>query len=248
MPYLRFARDKRGYENTYVLHTFRRDGRFHPRLLYWFRTPPSVKVGRVSLDADAIRAIEESNPDLSFDWAKMLKVRGRSTKPLKVQGRRKTASEISSPVESPPPVVAAEAPPVEAVREEMMPQEAVSTELAPPDVDGGEDEGEAEWQHPVVTLMGDEALARIRARYAEIQVRIAEKFGSPAVGEKIRARAEALNPDRWATIEEAVRSIETFEAEAEAIRGVLGRRRRRSRRGGERPAPDQQAADDVQKP
>ena len=240
MPYLRFACNKRGYENTYVLHTFRRDGRSHPRLLYWFRTPPSVKVGRVPLDADAIRAIEESNPDLSFDWVKMLKVRGR----------RKTASEIPAPVKSPPPVVAVEAPTVEAVREEMVPQEAVSTEPTPPDVDGGEDEGETEWQHPVVTLMGDEALARIRVRYAEIQVRIAEKFGTPAVGEEIRARAEALNPDRWATIEEAVRGLETFEAETEAIRGVLGRRRPRSRRGGERPAPapEQQDVDDVKKP
>ena len=247
MPYLRFSRDKRGYESTYVLHTFRRDGRSHPRLLYWFRTPPSVKVGRVPLDADAIRAIEERNPDLSFDWTKMLKVRGRSTKMLKVRGRRKTASEIPTPVESPPPVVAAEAPPVEAVREETVSQEDVSTEPAS-DVDRGEDEGEAEWQHPVVTLMGAEALARIRARYAEIQVRIAEKFGTPAVGEEIRARAEALNPDRWATIEEAVRGIETFEAETEAIRGVLGRRRPRSRRGRERPAPDQPTADDVQKP
>ena len=95
--------------------------------------------------------------------------------------------------------------------------------------------------------MGNEALARIRARYAEIQVRIAEKLGTPGVDEEIRARAEALNPDRWATIEEAVRGIETFEAETEAIRGVLGRRRPRSRRGGDRPVPDQEAGDDVQK-
>ena len=277
MPYLRFSRDKRGYEHTYVLHTFRRDGRSHPRLLYWFRTPPNVKVGRVPLDSDAIRAIEESNPDLSFDWTKTLRVRGRSPQPPKTRGRRKTARGIPIPVESPPPVVAAEAPPVEVVGEETVAQEVVSTEAArvevaadieatkgaavardseppaydiepAPDVDEGEDEGEAEWQHPVVTLMGNEALARVRARYAEIQVWIAEKLGTPAVGDEIRARAEALNPDRWATIEEAVRGIETFEAETEAIRGVLGRRRPRSRRGAERPVPDQEGADDVQKP
>ena len=78
-------------------------------------------------------------------------------------------------------------------------------------------------------------------------MRIAEKLGTPAVDEEIRARAEALNPDRWATIEEAVRGIETFEAETDAIRGVLGRRRPRSRRGGDRPVPDQEAGDDVQK-
>ena len=277
MPYLRFSRDKRGYEHTYVLHTFRRDGRSHPRLLYWFRTPPNVKVGRVPLDADAIRVIEESNPDLSFDWTKTLKVRRQSPQPPKTRGPRKTAKGSPTPVE-PPPIVTAEAPPVKVVHEEMVAQEVVSTEAAraevaadieategpvvapdseppgyaiepAPDVDEGEDddEGEAEWQHPVVTLMGNEALARIRARYAEIQVRIAEKLGSPGVDEEIRARAEALNPDRWATIEEAVRGIETFEAETEAIRGVLGRRRPRSRRGGDRPVPDQEAGDDVQK-
>ena len=280
MPYLRFSRDKRGYEHTYVLHTFRRDGRSHPRLLYWFRTPPNVKVGRVPLDADAIRAIEASNPDLSFDWTKTLKVKGRSPQPPKTRGRRQTAKGIPTPVEAPPPsAVVVEAPPMEAVREEVAAPEVVPTQAAraevaddiaategvaiagdseppgydiepAPDRDEGEDEeeGEAEWQHPVVTLMGNEALARIRARYAEIQVRIAEKLGTPAVDEEIRARAEALNPDRWATIEAAVRGIETFEAETEAIRGVLGRRRPRSRRGGERPVPDQAAADDVQKP
>jgi hypothetical protein len=73
LPFLRFARDKRGYETTALVHAFRgRHGRTRQKLLYWFRTPPSVKVGRPALDEEAIRWIEEHNPDIDFDWPKIL--------------------------------------------------------------------------------------------------------------------------------------------------------------------------------
>lgn len=42
-------------------------------MLYWFRTPPGVKVGRAALDEDAIRMLEELNPEIDFDWTRMLK-------------------------------------------------------------------------------------------------------------------------------------------------------------------------------
>ena len=64
MPFLRFTRDKRGYETTSLVHAVRHGGRSRQRILYWFRTPPGVKVGRPALDEDAIRWIEEHNPDL----------------------------------------------------------------------------------------------------------------------------------------------------------------------------------------
>lgn len=69
---MRFTRDKRGYENTYVVHSVRRRGKARQRILYWFRTPPNVRVGRAALDEDAIRLIEENNPDIEFDWTKIL--------------------------------------------------------------------------------------------------------------------------------------------------------------------------------
>ena len=67
MAFLRFSRDKRGYENFYLIQPTNRRGKT-PRLLYWFRTPPNVKVGREPFDADARRALEAQNPDISFDW------------------------------------------------------------------------------------------------------------------------------------------------------------------------------------
>jgi hypothetical protein len=43
------------------------------RLLYFFRTPPSVRVGREALDAEAMRLLEQHNPDVMFDWDRLLK-------------------------------------------------------------------------------------------------------------------------------------------------------------------------------
>jgi hypothetical protein len=72
LPYLRFSRDKRGNEITSLLHTPRRGGKARPQILYWFRTPPNVKVGRAALDESAIRAIEEGHPEIEFDWPAIL--------------------------------------------------------------------------------------------------------------------------------------------------------------------------------
>jgi hypothetical protein len=48
-------------------------GKGRTRILYWFRTPPGVRVGRAALDEDAIRLIESNNPELEFDWPRILK-------------------------------------------------------------------------------------------------------------------------------------------------------------------------------
>lgn len=70
MPFLRFSRDKRGYENYYLVQpvTGRRGKPPQHRILYWFRTPPSVKVGREPFDGPMQRAIEAQNPGVEFDW------------------------------------------------------------------------------------------------------------------------------------------------------------------------------------
>jgi hypothetical protein len=82
--------------------------------------------------------------------------------------------------------------------------------------------------------MGAEGLARLRARYAEIQARITERGGDPAELAELRRRAEALDPDTWVTKDEARQALEHYEARLEEFRRVLPPRRRRSRRGGRR--------------
>ena len=69
MAFLKFTRDKRGVENFFLVHsTTNRRGKVRPRVLYWFRSPPDVKVGRQPFEASTRRTLEAQNPDVTFDW------------------------------------------------------------------------------------------------------------------------------------------------------------------------------------
>lgn len=51
------------------MHAYRPgDGPQRTRVLYLFRSPASLKVGRMPLDAEVVEALEHTHPDLSFDW------------------------------------------------------------------------------------------------------------------------------------------------------------------------------------
>ena len=63
---LRFSRDRRGYESIFLVQS--RGGNRPPRVLYWYRTPPGIKVGRAPFDDEMRRRIEAQNPDVTFDW------------------------------------------------------------------------------------------------------------------------------------------------------------------------------------
>ncbi|MGE3512193.1 MAG: hypothetical protein AB7N65_25295 [Vicinamibacterales bacterium] len=71
MPFLRFARDKRGYEHTYLIHASSKKGA-PARILYWYRTPPGVKVGRMAFDDEVRRSLETQHPSITFDWARLM--------------------------------------------------------------------------------------------------------------------------------------------------------------------------------
>ena len=68
MPFVRFSRDKRGYEYVYLVEASTRNRQGPPRVLYWYRTPPGVRVGREPFDAEVRRALEERYRDVTFDW------------------------------------------------------------------------------------------------------------------------------------------------------------------------------------
>ena len=69
MPFLRFSRDKRGVESFALVHsTTNRRGKVRPRVLYWFRSPPDIKVGREPFDPEIRRALEKQYPEITFDW------------------------------------------------------------------------------------------------------------------------------------------------------------------------------------
>src|SRR5215813_4333875 len=73
MAFLRFTRDKRGYEQfSLVEATTNRRGKSRSRLLYWYRTPPNIKVGREPFDEAVRRELEAHNPGVRFDWRKIV--------------------------------------------------------------------------------------------------------------------------------------------------------------------------------
>jgi hypothetical protein len=69
VAFFRFSRDKRGYEYFYLVEpTTNRRGKVKPRVLYFYRTPPGVRVGREPFDEGVRRALEAQNPGVTFDW------------------------------------------------------------------------------------------------------------------------------------------------------------------------------------
>ena len=239
---MRFARDKRGYETTSLVHSVRRNGRSRQRILYWFRTPPDVKVGRPALDEEAIRWIEEHNPDLDFDWQKILEARP-AAEPATEEGKglrgRKSRPERPRPRAQEKPAapeigverdVLAE-PATEEPEEPELPEEALAEaieQLTHPDAEERIEPHPPPAEHSI----GHEQLIRLRARFAELQARITERGGDAERITALRAAAEPLNPDTWVTEEEARKGLEEFDQKIRDIRAALGLRRRRARRGG----------------
>lgn len=214
------------------------------RILYWFRTPPGVRVGRAALDEDAIRLIEEHNPDVEFDWTRILKGQDDPEPPpprpqaFDRKPRPQTPRQETAAVPAPPSVPAA-APSrddVAVASEHAAPLDVIepATEPGPleePPVLVDEPVG------PAMIRLGSEGMSRLRARHAEVLARISERITDPARRDELKSEADRLNPDTWVTGPEVTAGIEHYESVFESLRGVLGRgRKRRRRRGGGEPS------------
>ena len=180
----------------------RRRGKPRSRILYWFRTPPGVRVGRAALDEEAIKLIEEHNPDVEFDWTRI----------LKGEAPERRSRERERPEERP-----AESGPIE----ESAPNEVVDAAAG---LDAPSESSVAE------AKLGAEGLARLRARHAEILARISEGIPDPARRDELNSQAERLNPDTWVTAAEVAAGLESYETIFESLRTAVGRRRKRRRR------------------
>lgn len=246
---MRFSRDRRGYENTFVLHGERRRGKGRARLLYWFRTPPEVKVGRSALDEEAIRLIEELNPDIDFDWTRILKGDGPTEEPrppersraqgLPPKARRRSdqfrerlhtvVPERRAPRESEAPVKVAHV------------QEPAALDAAGIDaVLEQQPEFSAPPPTPAHVRLGGEGVARLRGRYAEIMARIAERVTDEVRRDELKSLAERLNPDNWVTDGEVKAGLEEYEGVFASLRAAVGARKRRRRRRGRTGTPGNQ--------
>lgn len=146
--------------------------------------------------------IEAHNPDIDFDWTRILKGAGEPMPERRHEPRPPKAES------------AAALPQLEDLPEDARVDEAVG--------DGPTSAAEAR--------LGSEGLARLRGRYAEVLARISERVPDAERQAELKTAAERLNPDAWVTEEDVVAGLEGYEATFESLRGVVGQRRRRRRR------------------
>jgi hypothetical protein len=100
VPFIRYSRDKRGNETTYVMHAYRApDGSQQTRVLYLFRSPAHVRMGRRPLDEEAREALEHTHPDLSFDWTALTREGGAA----RAERFRERRTKSSRPAAAAPP-------------------------------------------------------------------------------------------------------------------------------------------------
>jgi hypothetical protein len=141
VPFLRFSKDRRGYESTFLLHAHRAGERDAPVLLYWFRSPPHVKMGRAALDEETVRVLEDTHPAVDFDWPRILATRPQPSEPPpdsirlpRARRRGETRGEErggSRPSRQAPPVREVPPPMPSGSRLADEPSEAVVTEAVP---------------------------------------------------------------------------------------------------------------------
>lgn len=241
MPYLRFTRDRRGYENTFLLHAAYPGER--PGVLYWYRTAPEVRVGRAALDPAAIREIETAHPEILFDWSEILEVGAtaqpevetpRQPRKRKAPPRPRDEGAQRRPPHPPEPAAHA-APPSSA---EAAPDDAEPASLPPVEEMSEAEAAVAEeidtvFVHDATSppalptsslldeLVGRGIATRLRGCYAELVAHLSTRQDDEAVKDAWRRRIEALNPDAWVTAEEVMAGISKADALYETLRDEL---------------------------
>lgn len=215
MPFLRVIRDKRGYETTYLMHWYREGTRQRSRILYIFRTPGGVRVGRESLEPEVLRDIEAHHPDITFDWKAVLDNRQVvETTPDPSRPRKGRRSEADrTPV--------AEATP--------SPKSAPLRAHVPSAIEGAT---------PV------EQIAFLALWFPSVRDQVLQRTSDPGRREALLALADRLNPGAWTDADQIVAGLQQARDALERLSRVFSRRRRRPRRtstGPDRPVQGEHA-------
>jgi hypothetical protein len=208
VPFLRVIRDKRGYETTYLMHLYREGHRQRSRILYVFRSPGSVRVGREALDPEVLREIEACYPDIAFDWKDVRDHRQHieiSGEPRRRKPPKHDEAVAAAPEEPPPMSVPSLAP-------------AAAPNVVPSVVEGA---------------TPDDQIAFLGRWYGIIRERIPRRTSDPLRQEALLALAERLNPAAWTDADQIAAGLQQASEALERLSRVFSRRRRRPRRRSE---------------
>lgn len=224
MPFLRLTRDRRGFENTYLLHADHPGEK--PRLLYWYRTAPGIALGRPPLDEDAIRTIEDQHPEIDFDWPAILALSEVMTpedeEPRPQKKKPAPQQQKKAPPDRRPARAAVDARPSEP-EADASPQDVEAL----PDIAGDDDAFVDSAPPPVRAsglleeLVGREIATRLRARHAEIVARIHEQNADGSLRDAWLKRSEAINPDLWVTPDAILDGVRNADGLFDRLRGEL---------------------------
>lgn len=215
MPFLRVLRDKRGYETTYLMHWYRDGGRQRSRILYVFRTPPGVRVGRAAFDPAVVREIESQHPDIEFDWRAL--VDNQQLVEMSPEPRRSRGAKA----------------PARSERDARR-KRREKEETSAPKAEAGVEAPAAPPRPPVPAAIEgatrDEQLAFLTAWYPQLRDRIPHRTQDPIRREALLALVERLNPAPWTDEEQIARGLQDAAESLQRLSRVFSKRRRRSRR------------------
>jgi len=207
VPFLRVIRDKRGYETTYLMHIYRDGARQRTRILYVFRTPGGVRVGRDPLEPEVQRQLEAQYPDIQFNWTAVRDTQQVIETAAEPRRRRPKRDEEALPAE---PVAAPPAPQAAAPREPPAPRVVI-----PATIEGA---------------TPDEQIAFLNHWYPIVRERVASRASDPMRLEALNALADRLNPSAWTDADQITTGLETAAEALERLSRIFSKRRRRARR------------------
>lgn len=192
------------------MHLYREGHRQRSRILYVFRSPGGVRVGRGALDPDVLRELEAQYPDIAFDWKD-------------VRDHQQHIEISPEPRRRKPPkreeAVAAAAPDVQAAEPAPAPP-SPSTPAPSPGAVPSAIEG----------ATPDDQIAFLGRWYAVIRERIPRRTSDPVRQEALTALTERLNPAAWTDADQIAAGLQQASEALERLSRVFSRRRRRTRR------------------
>jgi hypothetical protein len=192
------------------MHWFREGSRQHSRILYVFRTPGGVRVGRPPLEPDVLRQIEARHPEIEFDWHSVLD--NRQVIESAPPEQRRQLRKRKRPEEEAAPAVAVTAPaPSQA---EHTPTQT-SRFVVPPRIEGD---------------TPDAQIAFLTQWYGLIREQIEQRATEPARRDALLALVARLNPAAWTDADEITGGLAQAAEALERLSHVFAKRRRRSRR------------------
>ena len=200
------------------MHLYRDGQRQRSKILYVFRTPGGVRVGRDPLEPDVLRQIESQYPDIVFNWQlvrESQQVIETATEPRRRRPRRDEEIAAAAPPPVPPPVTAPAAP---------------ATSAAPPRV---------AIPSTIEGATPDERMAFLAHWHPIIRERIPHRTSDTSRQEALNALADRLNPANWTDADQITAGLQQAAEALERLSRVFAKRRRRGRRraGDGRPAP-----------